>query len=327
MEEYLNKILHIETESKYLRIYVNLMKASHARNMCILEGKSISKGWMREQLKKELGYVELHHIYPKWFRDVKSYKDLENMIYLTAREHFVAHKCLYYALKSKCSFWGLYMMCSMKTRKQKRLTLNSREFEKMRRLHAAFVKTQTRYNGSKHPGWGKPLSDETRKKISKTLTGRTLSSETKAKLKANHPKLSGDKHYMWNKKHTDSYKAKMSEVCKSVEKTPEWNKKNSEANKGRMMIMNVVTGKKRRVPIADAINMINDGTNNWVKSSSSEGLILIANTVTKERARPKRDVGLALIESSNGVWIRLAQNKTIPDYVSTESSSSTMTSS
>ena len=80
--------------------------------------------------------------------------------------------------------------------------------------------------------------------------------------------------------YTDEYKQKMSMSLKSSSncvKTPEWNRKNSEANKNR---------------------------------------VHIANTITKERKRPLRPDAENLISSSNGVWVKCATNKPIPDYSS-----------
>ena len=71
-----------------------------------------------------------------------------------------------------------------------------------------------RCSGENNPNYGKPLSEETRKKISMSLLGRTLSEEARRKLDKNRPKFSGENHPMYGKHHTKETKKKMSESHK-----------------------------------------------------------------------------------------------------------------
>ena len=92
-------------------------------------------------------------------------------------------------------------------------------------------------SGEGHPKFGDKLSEETKKKISDTLTGRIEPEETRKKKSLS--KL-GDKNSFYGKKHSEETKDKISESRKGVES---WNKgipmsedakkKLSESKKGK----------------------------------------------------------------------------------------------
>lgn len=78
-----------------------------------------------------------------------------------------------------------------------------------------------KYSGSNSPKYGKHLSEETRNKISKTLTGKHLSEETKRKIsESNKGKHTGERngmfgktgeqHPFYGKHHSEETKQKMS---------------------------------------------------------------------------------------------------------------------
>jgi hypothetical protein len=92
-------------------------------------------------------------------------------------------------------------------------------------------------SGSNHPQFGHELSEETKKKISDSLTGRIEPDETRKKKSLS--KL-GDKNSFYGKKHSEETKDKISESKRGVES---WNKgipmsecskkKLSESKKGK----------------------------------------------------------------------------------------------
>lgn len=64
-----------------------------------------------------------------------------------------------------------------------------------------------------NPRWGKPLLEETKEKISKSLLGRKLSAETKEKISlALAGKNLGENSHRFGKPHSDETKKKMSEI-------------------------------------------------------------------------------------------------------------------
>ena len=82
---------------------------------------------------------------------------------------------------------------------------------------------------SGHIGWclGKQLPSETKLKISKTLTGRIHSDETKKKMSETRK----GKSYLKGYKHTEKTLIKMSIASKSHIRTPEWKQKIAESVK------------------------------------------------------------------------------------------------
>lgn len=94
-------------------------------------------------------------------------------------------------------------------------------------------------SGENHPLYGKKHSEETKEKISKTLTGRLESDETRKK-KSESKK--GDKNFFYGKKHSEESKNKISNTkkgCSSWNKgipmKEESKKKLSESKKGKKL--------------------------------------------------------------------------------------------
>jgi hypothetical protein len=167
----------------------------------------------RKVLDRQKGtgtYFEKHHIVPRWLggSDKK-----DNLILLTAKEHFIAHLLLWKAYRDRPSALAFHKMTKSNNPKQQR-AFTAAQFEKAR---IAFVETQTgdknwtRINGSPNKGIthvskGKKLGPrdwmrgdnnpsrrpEVGEKISKALTGRIRSETHKANLGAaikNVPKI------------------------------------------------------------------------------------------------------------------------------------------
>ena len=152
-------------------------------------------------------YTEKHHIIP---RCMGGSDDKENLVSLTAREHFLCHHLLVriYPENIKLKF-ALWAMCNMKSKRQSRYVPSSKIYESIKLEVIKLIsekkkgvklteehkrKTSETLKGRKRPqevidkihkkrleyGW--KHSDETRKK----MTGRKLSEETRKKIsKAN----------------------------------------------------------------------------------------------------------------------------------------------
>lgn len=74
MNIYLHRIQSVSLPNKYTRWYVNIIQQALVRN-------SLD------------GYVEKHHILPRCFK-MGGESDRDNLVLLTAREHFICHKLL-----------------------------------------------------------------------------------------------------------------------------------------------------------------------------------------------------------------------------------------
>jgi hypothetical protein len=147
---------------KILNIYLNLLdkKVTFRNKYHIIYIKLIEKAIARKN-KKFKG--EKHHIYPVSFsKNNKLYnKDKNNLVKLTYREHFIAHRLL-----SKLSFISnedhrsmlFAVSCFMKNSKKR---INSRQFEIAKK---SVIKALT----------GKPKSNEEKNNLSKSRMGKCV---------------------------------------------------------------------------------------------------------------------------------------------------------
>ena len=112
------------------------------------------------------GYKEVHHIIPK---SCGGTNDKDNLVPLTAREHYIVHMLLPFCVIKKYRFkmikGFMYMNVKPKTT-QRFYKINSKMYEKFRIEFGLTLK-------------GVKLSEETKAK----MRGRKLSKETKAKIK------------------------------------------------------------------------------------------------------------------------------------------------
>lgn len=109
------------------------------------------------------GYAEVHHIVP---RSLGGSDDVENLIRLTARQHYIAHWMLARALGGSASR-AFFMMSNFGKYGQ----VNSTTYEIARQEYAMLAGEQMR--GRVMP----PVSDETREKQRQAKLGRKLSPE------------------------------------------------------------------------------------------------------------------------------------------------------
>lgn len=85
--EYIKSISH---ENKYTQWYINII--SNSLNRYNFD-QSVKKEQNRRNAKKLLGYVEFHHIVPKSIQNTFD-NDLNNLVALTPKEHFICHLLL-----------------------------------------------------------------------------------------------------------------------------------------------------------------------------------------------------------------------------------------
>ena len=156
------------------------------------------------------GYSEKHHIIP---RCMGGNNDSENLVKLTAREHFIAHRLL---VKIHPEIHGLknavWRMCNgnnsrrnygstsrvyefVKTERSKRLSLllkgkptnrfpSAETRAKMSAKRKGKKRPPEATKGIKNSRLGKPMSEEAKAKLSEFNKGKKLSEETKAKMQA-----------------------------------------------------------------------------------------------------------------------------------------------
>ena len=182
-------------------------------------------------------YVENHHIIPKALNGTD---EKANLVSLTAREHFICHwlltKMTSGTNKNSMVYALLFMQRSNKTQERYDTLITSRVYESYKKLHSKIVSKSKK---------GKPLSEETKLKMSLAKKGKILSAETKLKMsEAKKGKRSNRAGTIV----TEETRKKLSAALKGIPKSKETkekfrNRKHSEETK--LKLSNALLGKKR----------------------------------------------------------------------------------
>jgi hypothetical protein len=148
------------------------------------------------------GYKERHHIVPNCF--VKNDND-DNLIYLTAREHYIAHLLLWKIPMSKKHHNQMTMALNVMVngsghKKQDRsYFVNSRLYEVHRKEYSAYLSLAMKGEGNSF--YGKKHTPETIEKI-KAANARTKDIRSAKFMGANNP--------MYGKHHSEEIRARIS---------------------------------------------------------------------------------------------------------------------
>jgi 5-methylcytosine-specific restriction endonuclease McrA len=208
-----------------------------------------------KQRPKIIGqYYEKHHIVPKC---LGGSNNLDNIVRLTAREHFIAHKLLFKFTigKSKTKMgYALHKMLYPNNKNQIQ-RVSSRTYEELKRIYlyirgqnhpsygkkygAEFRKRQSQNMiGARNPNYGKKpwnynltkeldsrleVTEETRKKLSRVGKGRKHSEETKQIISKTH----------LGRAKSEDHKRKLSESLKGCKVTDETKRKMSISRRGK----------------------------------------------------------------------------------------------
>jgi hypothetical protein len=139
-----------------------------------------------ENARKRNSGQDSHHILPKsLYPDLKD--DLNNLVMLTHKEHYVAHHLLMKFNRCKETLYAFRLMTQIRTQK-----ITARVFENLKKDFARLVSDTHK---------GKTVSDETKAKIREKRALQTFSIDTRQKMAAAGKKRVGDKNYMFGKKH------------------------------------------------------------------------------------------------------------------------------
>jgi len=175
------------------------------------------------------GYKERHHIVPKCIGGDNS---ISNLVYLTAREHFIAHKllCEIYPTNIKLHY-ALWMMINCKT-SNRTYKISSREYAAVKKFVALRMslkmkgvpKSEEHRRKISQSKIGKLKSAATRKKMSDSFKGRKFSDETRNKLSIANT----------GNTHSSETRQKIGEASKGRILSPGARKKISDAKKGKL---------------------------------------------------------------------------------------------
>ena len=174
------------------------------------------------------GYVEKHHIIPKC---MGGSDDDKNLVCLSAREHFIAHKLLFKIHRTYSLAFALSMMCRDSFSTKRKITSAQYQFA--------------------------------RKAMSESQRGKTLSEEHKRNLKKNHRGTTGQKRTVEQRKRiseslkgksngalSEEHKRKISQSLKGKVQKPvseETRKKMSESAKKRDLTLQVQAMRKANI--------------------------------------------------------------------------------
>ena len=145
----------------------------------------------RAQMRLLEGYVERHHIIP---RCIGGSDDADNMVSLTAEEHYVAHQLLAkmhpknYKLAYAVQLMTVSSQNHIRNNKlygwiRKRLSApkSLEHRQKIGDAHRGVPKSTTQKEAQRRVMSGRTLSEEHRQKIARAGIGRTISAETREK--------------------------------------------------------------------------------------------------------------------------------------------------
>jgi hypothetical protein len=134
----------------------------------------IQNAVMRQQNTTLNFYTERHHIVPKCMggSNISS-----NLVRLTAREHFIAHKLLYKYYKTTKLAHAWFSMLRYSDNQYR--TFTARQYAEAKQAHVSALKT---YAGNKNPFFGKTHTPQTKESIRLKKLGTRASEETKRKM-------------------------------------------------------------------------------------------------------------------------------------------------
>ena len=201
----------------YVKIYESIIERSKLRGL---------------DKRKLEGYHERHHIIPAcYFKSRKIASYTENMVLLTGREHFVVHMLLWKIDKLNRA---LFMAHYRNSRCFKDAKFSSRQYEILKEYRSKLLsgKGNPMYemNGELNPFFGKTHSDETKKKLKKAWEKRKLrplSSETKLKLSLINK----------GRKFSDAHKKKIGQANKKPKSRESVLKRNDAPPNGKKIII------------------------------------------------------------------------------------------
>lgn len=138
-----------------------------------------TKAKSEKRLKGQGVYYEVHHILPICMGgqgDVSEYKTHDNLVLLTAKEHFLAHRLLHYSDPKNVKLLRAYRAMAQLKQNGRKYFLTIREYSYIREEYAKTLDL----DGQNNPFFGKEHSKETLDILKKKAINRYTNKE-------NHP--------------------------------------------------------------------------------------------------------------------------------------------
>jgi hypothetical protein len=171
-------------------------------------------------------YYESHHILPKC---MGGGNEKENLVLLTAREHYVCHKILFWIYPHNNKLTLAYCSMTYIMRDKLKIKLTSREYEEIKTAYSLY------FTGENHPMYNKHHNTETKEIMRQKKIGKKQSLEhiekKSGKNNYNYGKT-GEKSPNYGKNLPQSTKDKIGESKKRENLSPETIKKLSDSHSG-----------------------------------------------------------------------------------------------
>lgn len=218
---------------------------------------------------------ERHHILPKCFK-LGGETDIDNIVCLTPREHFICHKLLTKfifdkELKSKLAY-ALWQFT-------KRYTVRSREYDRLKSLlsetYKGLPKTEQHKNNLRKPKSNKEKMGR-KKGCENPFKGIKRSAEIGIKIsKSKKGKNKGQQNHFFGKTHSEEIKQRLSEINKGKTHSEETKVKISSKLKGREpwnkgTNISIEAKKKASISLSGRKNITNGFFNKRVKLEELE---------------------------------------------------------
>ena len=209
MNNFISTIQNISLPNKYTKWYIRIVSSKIPKS----------------------GYTEKHHIVPKSFAkilNIENINDPENLVSLTAREHFVCHRLLTKMFEGKFRqkmIYAIHRLAYSNNGRKADVYVSSRHYEQIRKQHSENL------TGEGNPMFGKTQSTDTREKIRVKATGRKASPELKEKFSLSRK---GEGNAMYGRTHRLESRTLMSIARKGTqvgEDNPFYGKTHSDETK------------------------------------------------------------------------------------------------
>jgi hypothetical protein len=207
---------------EYQKIYNNIIEKARNENRIKLQKTNIN-----------YVYYERHHIFP---RCLGGGDEKENLVLLTAKEHFICHKLLIKIYPDNRDLSTAYHFMVYGNNDYKN---TSRDYKYARELISGLGLSEETKRKISEFNKGKTHTLESRIKMSEALKGKPAPNKG-GKMPAFQKKKISDAHK--GKKLSDETKKKMSEARRGKKLSDETKKKMSEARRGKLNPMAGKTG-------------------------------------------------------------------------------------
>jgi len=159
-----------------------------------------------------------------------------NLVLLTAREHFIAHKLLCEIYPDNNKLFFAYRMMAIMISSEKNIrnyNISSREYDIIKCKTSELVSLQ--FKGKISHRKGKTITDDHKQKISIANKGKLLGKPRSEIVRQNlQKKNSGIGNPFYGKTHSDETKKKLSEYAKNRTHSAETKRKMSDSAKGQV---------------------------------------------------------------------------------------------